>query len=205
LKYFSTLNQDMDSARDVPIIETERLLLTIPNIDASSRMLAFVQENLEHFAPWSPPEPAGYYTENFWREHLQRARREFEQGLSMRLVLFSRDDVDGAVVGDCNFTNFVRGPFQACYLGYKITRSAEGRGLMREALAAAINYAFETLRLHRIMANYVPTNERSGRLLRRLGFTVEGYARDYLLVGGTWRDHILSSLTNTKLKPEDVK
>jgi ribosomal-protein-alanine N-acetyltransferase len=195
----------MESARDVPIIETERLLLTIPDVAASSRMLAFVQENLEHFAPWSPPEPAGYYTENFWRDYLQRARREFEQGLSMRLVLFSRDDVEGAVVGDCNFTNFVRGPFQACYLGYKIARSAEGHGLMREALAAATRYAFETLRLHRIMANYVPTNERSGRLLRRLGFTVEGYARDYLLVGGAWRDHVLTSLTNTKLKPEDVK
>lgn len=195
----------MESARDVPIIETERLLLTIPDVAAASRMLAFVQENLEHFAPWSPPEPAGYYTENFWRDYLQRARREFEQGLSMRLILFSRDDVEGEVVGDCNFTNFVRGPFQACYLGYKIARSAEGRGLMREALAAATRYAFETLRLHRIMANYVPTNERSGRLLRRLGFTVEGYARDYLLVGGAWRDHVLTSLTNTELKPEDVK
>lgn len=195
----------MESPRDVPIIETERLLLTIPDARAASRMLAYVSENREHFAPWSPPEPAGYYTENFWREHLQRARREFEQGLSMKLVFFLRNDVDGAVVGDCNFTNFVRGPFQACYLGYKISSRAEGRGLMHEALAAATNYAFEALRLHRIMANYVPANERSGRVLRRLGFTVEGYARDYLLVGGAWRDHILTSLTNTKLKPEDVK
>ncbi len=46
------------------------------------------------------------------------------------------------------------------------------------------------------MANYVPTNERSGRLLRRLGFTVEGYARDYLCLNGTWQDHILTSLIN---------
>lgn len=46
------------------------------------------------------------------------------------------------------------------------------------------------------MANYVPTNERSGRLLRRLGFTVEGYARDYLFIDGAWRDHVLTSLTN---------
>ena len=40
------------------------------------------------------------------------------------------------------------------------------------------------------MANYVPTNERSGRVLRRLGFVVEGYARDYLFIGGAWRDHV---------------
>lgn len=195
----------MKEMNNSPSIQTERLLLVIPDVSAAPRMLHYVEENREHFAPWSPPEPAGYYTEKFWREYLQMAHRQFEQDLSMRLVFFLRDDREGAVIGDCNFTNIVRGPFQACYLGYKISKRAEGRGLMREALAAAIHYAFDTLRLHRIMANYVPTNERSGRLLRRLGFTVEGYARDYLLVGGQWRDHILTSLTNTGLKPEDVK
>ncbi|HKS29010.1 MAG TPA: GNAT family N-acetyltransferase [Pyrinomonadaceae bacterium] len=191
--------------RDIPVIETERLRLTIPGVDAAPRMLSYVAENREHFTPWAPPEPVGYYTEKFWRDYLQASRRQFEQDLSMRLVFFLRDDEGRAVVGDCNFTNFVRGPFQACYLGYKIAKRAEGQGLMREALEAAIDYAFGTLRLHRIMANYVPTNERSGRLLRRLGFVVEGYARDYLLVGGAWRDHVLTSLTNTALKPEDVK
>lgn len=195
----------MKETHGVPIIKTERLLLTIPGAEATPRMLSYVKENREHFAPWAPPEPAGYYTEKFWRDYLQTARQQFEQDLSMRLVFFLLDDAKQGVVGDCNFTNFVRGPFQACYLGYKIARRAEGLGLMREALSAAIDYAFGTLRLHRIMANYVPTNERSGRLLRRLGFTVEGYARDYLLVGGAWRDHVLTSLTNTALKPEDVR
>jgi ribosomal-protein-alanine N-acetyltransferase len=46
------------------------------------------------------------------------------------------------------------------------------------------------------MANYIPTNERSGLLLKRLGFAVEGYARDYLLINGQWRDHVLTALTN---------
>lgn len=189
----------------VPFIETKRLVLTIPDETAAPRMLAYVLKNREHFAPWSPPEPEGYYTEKYWREYLARARREFEQGISLRLVLFLRDGPDGEVAGDCNFTNFTRGAFQACYLGYKIARRAEGRGLMREALEAAIGYAFETLRLHRIMANYIPTNERSGGLLKRLGFTVEGYARDYLIINGEWRDHIMTSLTNPKLKAEDVR
>jgi ribosomal-protein-alanine N-acetyltransferase len=42
----------------------------------------------------------------------------------------------------------------------------------------------------------MPRNQRSGNLLKRLGFVVEGYARDYLLINDRWEDHILTSLTN---------
>jgi ribosomal-protein-alanine N-acetyltransferase len=49
------------------------------------------------------------------------------------------------------------------------------------------------------MANYMPANERSGKLLKRLGFTVEGYARDYLFIAGAWQDHVLTSLANRNL------
>ena len=35
----------------------------------------------------------------------------------------------------------------------------------------------------------------SGALLARLGFEKEGYAKDYLLIDGQWRDHVLTALT----------
>ena len=168
-------------------------------------MLAYFEENREHLERWSPAASALFYTEQFWRERLAQARAEFRQDQSMKLVLFERQHPEGSVVGVCNFSNFVRGPFQACYLGYSLDHRFEGRGLMMEALKAATLYAFEHLCLHRIMANYIPTNERSGRLLERLGFVREGYARDYLLIDGRWQDHILTSLTNSRLKPEDVR
>jgi ribosomal-protein-alanine N-acetyltransferase len=189
---------------DLPFIETERLLLTLPSTEAAPQMLRYFVENREHLSPWWPPMPANYYTDNYWRDRLAKARKEFEQGQSLQLVIFERDTPSGRVVGICNFSGLIRGAFQACYLGYSIDARDEGRGLMREALTAAIEYAFTELRLHRIMANYLPTNERSGRLLRRLGFTVEGYARDYLLIAGQWRDHVLTSLTNTRLQPSDI-
>jgi ribosomal-protein-alanine N-acetyltransferase len=46
------------------------------------------------------------------------------------------------------------------------------------------------------MANYMPRNQRSANVLKRLGFVVEGYARNYLLINNHWEDHILTSLTN---------
>lgn len=36
----------------------------------------------------------------------------------------------------------------------------------------------------------------SARLLERLGFVKEGYAREYLHIDGAWRDHVLTARTN---------
>ena len=170
--------------------------MTLPPPEAAPRLLAYARDNREHLAPWSPPRSDDYYAEPYWHNRLQIAREEFSRGESVRLVLFPRAGPLEEVVGECNFTSIARGWFQACYLGYNLDRRAQGKGLMHEALVAAINYVFSDLKLHRIMANYMPANERSARLLRRLGFTVEGYARDYLFIAGEWRDHILTSLTN---------
>lgn len=100
------------------------------------------------------------------------------------------------MVGECNFTNIVRGPFQACHLGFSVAERFEGRGLIREALTPAISYIFEQVGLHRVMASYRPENIRSARLLERLGFEREGLARSYLRINGVWADHVLTSLVN---------
>lgn len=74
---------------------------------------------------------------------------------------------------------------------------------MTEALRLATCFVFDDLHMHRIMANHGPQNQRSARVLRRLGFVVEGYARKYLLVHGEWHDHVLTALTNDRWIPPD--
>ncbi|HYH80784.1 MAG TPA: GNAT family N-acetyltransferase, partial [Longimicrobium sp.] len=145
--------------------------------------------------PWDPRRPDGFYTEAYWVEQVRRSREEAENDRSLRLFIFP-DEAPGEVIGTVNFTEFVRGTFQACYLGYGLSAAREGQGYMREALRAAIAHVFGPLRMHRIMANYLPHNRRSGNLLKALGFQVEGYARDYLRINGRWEDHVLTSLTN---------
>ncbi len=72
---------------------------------------------------------------------------------------------------------------------------------MREALQAAIQYMFTTQRLHRIAAGYRPENVRSGRLLARLGFHIDGYSKKYLFIDDDWRDHILVSRISDAFQP----
>ena len=180
----------------LPYIETQRLILAIPTPDYASRMLQYVDDNRAHLAPWEAVRPDEYFTLDFWSRRLSLAVEEFTSGRALSLVLLDRTNPSGLLIGQVTFSNITRGPFQAAYLGYSLDHRAIGKGLMYEALTAAIKYAFEELNLHRVMANYMPTNERSGKLLRRLGFSVEGYARDYLKLAGDWQDHILTALIN---------
>lgn len=188
------------------VLYTERLILHIPGAEAAARMVSYFETNRGHLKPWEPPFPPGLFTNPFWQRRLSLNQEEYRDGLSMRLVLTGRNDPDGPVLGMANFTQFVRGAFMCCTLGYSLDMDAQGEGLMSEALRAAIHHIFDTLSMHRIQANYLPSNERSGRLLRGLGFNVEGYARDYLFIDGEWRDHILTSLSNTQpMLPEYLR
>lgn len=188
----------MRALQDLPNLATENLRVRLLEPSEAGKMMLFRQENREHLGPWEPRRRAEFFTESYWRVLLQQHQREFQQGLSVALTIL--DDTDSEVLGVCNFTNIVRGTFQSCHLGYALSARYQGQGLMAEALKPACRYIFETLMLHRIMANYLPRNERSGRLLAKLGFEVEGEAKQYLLIDGHWEDHILTSLIN----PRDV-
>jgi ribosomal-protein-alanine N-acetyltransferase len=50
-------------------------------------------------------------------------------------------------------------------------------------------FAFNELRLHRVEANIQPQNRASIAVLKRNGFSREGFSRRYLKIGGRWRDH----------------
>jgi ribosomal-protein-alanine N-acetyltransferase len=183
-----------------PHIETKRLILTIPTPGDASRMLQYVTDNREHLAPWEPLRSDEYFTRDFWVNRLSSVVEEYYSSRSLPLVLVDRADPLGPFVGQVNFSNITYGAFQAAHLGYSLDHRATGTGLMTEALTAAIKYVFEELNLHRVMANYMPGNEKSAKLLQRLGFKVEGHARDYLRLAGDWQDHTLTALVNESWK-----
>ncbi len=137
-----------------------------------------------------PQRPASYFTADHWERYILR-RIDDESELPMLL----RCQESNSMLGMAVFSAINRGPAQMCNLGYHLAENAQGQGYLTEGLPAALNHIFNTLGLHRVQANYMPRNERSGRLLRRLGFAVEGYARDYLKINGHWEDHILTSKT----------
>jgi ribosomal-protein-alanine N-acetyltransferase len=182
---------------EVPVLYTERLMLTIPGAAAAEACVRFNRENQAHLAPWNPPMSARDFDVRFWREALERAKGYAAEGTRYAFCIFDKNErLDGPLLGYLNFTEVVRGVFLACYMGYSLAENAQGKGYMTEAARAGIGFIFNEVRLHRIMANYMPNNTRSAAVLQRLGFTIEGTARAYLYLAGKWQDHVLTSLTN---------
>ena len=181
-------------------LRTPRLVVRLAEEADAPAVARYFTLNRAFLEPWEPRRIEAFYTTQFWREQLRESQRDAAEERALRLFLFDRRD-EGRVLGTAHFSGIMRGALYGCYLGYSVAESAQGKGLMREALAPAIAYLFESLNLHRVMANYQPHNRRSARLLRALGFAVEGYARDYLFINGEWTDHVLTSLLNPRWHP----
>ena len=156
-------------------------------------LLKFYTENRAHLTPWEPERSDRFYTLAYWQEQMQNREVEMQEG---RAAFFIAVDDTGNVIAVCNLTNIVRGVFQACYMGYAVAEAYQGKGVMKALCEYVVNYAFEELQLNRVMSNYLPHNERSGNLLKSLGFEQEGYAKRYLKIHGQWLDHILTARVN---------
>ena len=98
-----------------------------------------------------------------------------------------------------------RGVAQTASLGYWMGAPHAGKGHMTRAVAVAAGFAFSTLRLHRLEAACIPSNIASATLLERNGFQREGFARAYLCINGTWRDHYLFGLLETEAARSPVQ
>jgi len=136
-------------AAALPELATARLVVRLARPGMQAAMARFLAENFEgHLDRWSPPATSAFFTEAFWRDRLGAAVDEYAAGRAARFVLQPAGGaIDAEVIGTCNYTNIVRGPFLACHLGYQIARAHEGRGLMAEALRATNAFAFRELKL----------------------------------------------------------
>ncbi len=182
------------------MISTERLTIRLPEVADVPNVVAYYRDNLEHLRPYSPSFDADLLDEDAWRNQVAQRRREFTYGESFRAFIFATASAS-RVVGNINLTQVVRGAFQSCVMGYNLAEAEQGKGYMTEAVAGVVAYAFSAWNLHRVAANYMPRNERSAAVLKRCGFRVEGLAPSYLLINGSWEDHVLGSITNDSWTP----
>lgn len=177
-----------------PQFNTARLCVRHVQPADAPLLLQYYLDNREHLAPWEPAKPKDFYTLKNTQARLATLQENFIKDRGVHFIALTPDR--GEAIAVCNFTNLMRGMFQACYLGFSVAEAHQGKGLMRECLLPCMHYMFSQKQLHRIMANHLPENARSAKLLHDLGFEREGYAKAYLKIAGKWQDHILRAKVN---------
>jgi [ribosomal protein S5]-alanine N-acetyltransferase len=176
------------------VLTTDRLRIVRAAPVHAALHAEYCQRNRVRLARWEPQQRAAD-DPSHWQSVLERAQTEQASGRELRLLALPREGTP-QLIARINFSQINRGVFWSAMLGFAIDGTSEGRGLMFEALAASLDWAFAHVPLHRVQANHQPENERSGRLLARLGFVREGLAPQYLFINGAWRDHVLTARLN---------
>lgn len=177
------------------LIRTDRLTLRLPRRGDEAPIADFYLRNRDYLQPLSPTFDPELFTVRGWRGRVEATLGEYRAGKGLRLIVMNRAALH-RVIGVANFTYITGFPTYQCNLGYSVDQAEQGKGVMTEALAGAIEYVFTELNLHRVEANYMPRNLASARVLEKLGFVIEGHAKDYILIDGRWEDHVRTSLTN---------
>ena len=170
-------------------LETERMTLRPPIHSDFREWSALRHESRDFLTPWEPTWNADHLTRKSFTNRVYWANRSIANQSDIPLFLTRRSD--NALLGAITLSNIRRGPAQAGTTGYWIGQPYARAGYMREAIAAVVHYAFETLDLSRMEAGCLKENAPSRQLLEKCGYKYEGVAQSYLQINGRWRNHVL--------------
>lgn len=107
------------------------------------------------------------------------------------------------LIGQVSVSKISEGSARSASVGYWIDQRYAGRGIVPTAVALACDYCWQVMKLHRIEICIRPENERSLRVVQKLGFREEGMRPRYLHINGDWRDHRVFAL-NAEEVPEGL-
>ncbi len=103
------------------------------------------------------------------------------------------------LAGQLTVSGIVGGSASWGQIGYWVDQRLAGRGIIPTAVALAVDYCFEVMHLHRIEIAIRPENEKSLRVVDKLGFRPEGLRPRYLHIDGDWRDHLVFALNSEEV------
>jgi ribosomal-protein-alanine N-acetyltransferase len=184
--------------RDAPI-KGDGLYLRYSEMRDYEEWAALRDQSRAFLTPWEPSWPPDDLTRASFRYRVRRHLEEASRDEAYTFFMYREED--DTLLGGLSLGHVRRGVSQAATLGYWMGAPYAGKGYMTKAVRAIAGYAFDRQGLHRLEAACLPTNEASRRVLERVGFKYEGFARAYLNINGQWRDHLLFALLDTDPAP----
>jgi ribosomal-protein-alanine N-acetyltransferase len=172
-------------------IDTERLILRLPQHADFRAWSTLRYESQDFLSPWEPTWAPDHLSRKSFANRVYWSQRSVNEGTALPLFLVRRSDHQ--LMGAITLDPIRRGPAQTATMGYWIGQQFAREGYMSEAILALVHYAFVKLDLSRIESACLPDNVPSRGALEKCGFKYEGVAQAYLQINGRWRTHVLYS------------
>ena len=153
--------------------------------DAPSLFEALTREEVTRFITPPPATIEGFERFIAWTRHEQSEGRYACFGIV--------PEGEHRVVGIIQVRQ-LEGTFVTAEWGFALGSDYWGTGLFNAGAIAVINFAFETLGVHRLEARAAVSNGRGNAALHKLGATAEGILRRSFLRHGEYMDQVLWAL-----------
>lgn len=169
-------------------LSTNRLLLR-----------AFTMEDLADFYEYCKDPDTGIHAG--WKPHesMEESRDILHHFIEEREVWAICEKQSGKVIGSIGLhrDSKRRRNFNQCrMMGYVLSKAYWGQGLMTEAAKEVLRHAFEDLGLEMVTISHFSYNQRSARVIEKLGFHREGVLRKaFLRYDGSLLDDVGYSMT----------
>ena len=169
------------------ILETERLLIRPITIEDKNEIFAYRRDKeTNKYQGWIPEtiEEVEVFIDKISKQ-INIAETWFQ------FVIVNKEC--NKIIGDIGI-HFIDKANQQTEIGCTLNKDFQNKGFATEALKNVIDYLFNELNKHRIIASIDPENKSSIRLVERLGFRKEAHFIQSLFINDKWVDDLIYAL-----------
>ncbi|MEG0919636.1 MAG: GNAT family protein [Anaerovoracaceae bacterium] len=170
-------------------IKTKRLLLQKWKVEDAQALFDYAShEDVGPHAGWKPHSSVS--------ESKEIIKKIFQPNICWKIKWLETGEIIGSIGLEPDKR---REDVNSKEMGYSLAHDFWGKGIMTEAAVAVRDYAFEEFGLEVLAIQTGPTNDRSQRIIKKLGFTYEGTLRKaYKIYDGSVRDVLAYSLLRSE-------
>ncbi len=165
------------SFRDIPVLETDRLLMR--------KILPKDEEDMHEYA--KDPATSAYLlwephtSRRFTRAHILYLQNQYRRAAFFDWALILKES--GKMIGTCGFTEIYEKEKRA-EVGYVLSPLYHRRALAPEALKKVMEYGFFSLGLEQLDARFMEDNIASQKVLIKLGFSHDETKKESIMKRG---------------------
>lgn len=174
----------------LPEIQTDRLLLR--QIKLSDAPEVFYLRSNPEVLKYIGKEPCQSIKEA--AAFIGKVLTDLEAGDGVAWAITLKDDPE-IMIGHIGFWRMDKPAFRA-EIGYLIHPQHWGKGLIKEAIKATLQFGFQTMNLHSVEARISPQNLASAAVLEANGFIKEGHLKESFCFREKFEDTVIYSILN---------